>query len=178
MATTKIFQVCDSEGLPHVYVSTPINVDLAWPMYVQAMQFGEALGQAYDSVKMAGVILDGAEEMTEDVRRNALFSVDGTRAGKAIAALGAALGKDGALPFIKQLLWRTTRDGKSLVEKANFDAAFDGNIVELQEAFFQVLKHNFGVAFTRPLEQLGSLLPETQSAHPTSTGASEGKPSV
>ena len=176
MATTKIFQVCDSEGLPHVYVSTPINVDLAWPMYVQAMQFGEAMGQAYDAAKMAGVILDSADSLTEDARRNALFAVDGTRAGKAIAALGAALGKDGALPFIKQLLWRTTRDGKSLVEKANFDAAFDGNIVELQEAFFQVLKHNFGVAFTRPLEQLASLLPETPSELPKSTAASAAPP--
>lgn len=178
MATTMVFQALDCDGVAHVYVSTPIPVDLAWPMYVQAMQFGEAAGQAFDALKMSGVMLDATEVMTEEARRSAIFAIDGTRAGKALASLGVALGKDGALPFIKQLLWKTTRDGKSLVDTANFNAAFDGNVVELQEAFVQVLKHNFGVAFTRPLEQLGSLLPETQSAHPTSTGASEGKPSV
>lgn len=177
MASTKVFQVHDSDGVPHVYVSTPIPVDLAWPMYVQAMQFGEAAGQAFDALKMAGVMLDAAEVMTEEARRSAVFAVDGTRAGKALASLGAALGKDGALPFIKQVLWKTTRDGKALVDEAAFRAAFDGNVVELQEAFFQVLKHNFGVAFIRPLEQLGSLLPETQSEPPKSTGASEGTPS-
>ena len=88
MATTMVFQALDCDGVAHVYVSTPIPVDLAWPMYVQAMQFGEAAGQAFDALKMSGVMLDATEVMTEEARRSAIFAIDGWDVLAFVVSLG------------------------------------------------------------------------------------------
>lgn len=174
------FQLSDRSGAKHDYRVEPHpgGPGAVLALRVQSLateplvEVVHTLASAPGLQELASALKDGSDKDSGELLANAagsllgeLGSLDLTAVSKALSAMLGA--KDG-LQLVKDILSRTYRDGKPLSEAMNFDAAYQANYWELQQAVIEVVRFN---GFFPLADLLQSSVAASETATPTPRGA-------
>jgi len=146
---------CDADGNDHSYLMTQFGasqgIELA-PVVIQCV--AEPLGQMLNTFSALSPEQPD-EDTDEDVEAPGLVSTffdsefNAEEAGKAVSTMAQKVIEAGGPDFVHRLLSKTVRDKKPLSDKLTFDAAYQGNYMELLAVVGWVLTENFASALGR-----------------------------
>lgn len=146
---------CDVDGDEHSYIMTQFGalqgIELA-PVVISCVS--EPLGQMLNTLGALTPEQKAADD-DDDVEQPGLVTsifnsdFDAEAAGKAVATLAQKVVEAGGPDFVHKLLSKTVRDKKPLSDKLVFDAAYQGNYMELMAVVGWVLTENFSSALGR-----------------------------